>query len=208
VLVLVLQSIATLRRRSPSPSRYCTTTCARLSQLFWPSHDLKVHAGLNNMKISFSLVAVVFGTIGVAVASPVSPSTHLTTRKGPPKPPGPPGPPEASAAGMVGKCPVSFQWPFLPLAITKSAPEQKLMPLQTDCWNQAAADSTCDPNADDECLCGPFFDDVSVCTSSFCSIGENLGTFLMMGLIHKIDANRSLQRHWTLWNRHATEMTS
>jgi hypothetical protein len=58
-----------------------------------------LHFNSDKMKISLSLVAVVFGTVGVAIASPVTPSTPLTPRQGPPPPPGGPG--------MVGKCPVS-----------------------------------------------------------------------------------------------------
>ncbi|KAH7121217.1 hypothetical protein B0J11DRAFT_581966 [Dendryphion nanum] len=45
-----------------------------------------------------------------------------------------------------------------------------------DCWNEAAADSDCDPNEDDDCLCGPFFDNVTTCVSQTCSITDNLAT--------------------------------
>ncbi|KAH7382602.1 hypothetical protein DE146DRAFT_760439 [Phaeosphaeria sp. MPI-PUGE-AT-0046c] len=96
------------------------------------------------MKVSMSLAIVVFGIVGVSVASPVTPTSPLTRRQDV----------GIDVAG-VGQCP-------------------------TDCWNEAAANSSCDPNADDECLCGPFFDDVADCTSAFCNIGENLAALDFM----------------------------
>jgi hypothetical protein len=45
---------------------------------------------------------------------------------------------------------------------------------KTSCWNEAAANSDCDPNTDDDCLCGPFFDDVASCTAALCNFGDNL----------------------------------
>jgi hypothetical protein len=47
--------------------------------------------------------------------------------------------------------------------------------MQTDCWNESAAQAGCDPNVDDACLCGVFSDLVTSCVSETCSIEDNLG---------------------------------
>ncbi|KAF1913180.1 hypothetical protein BDU57DRAFT_532261 [Ampelomyces quisqualis] len=96
------------------------------------------------MKASLSLVTVVFGVVGITVASPVEPRAPTMKRADV----------GVNVAG-VGQCP-------------------------TDCWNEAAANAGCDPNADDSCLCGPFFDNVASCTSSLCNAGENLAALDFM----------------------------
>ncbi|KAH6872848.1 hypothetical protein BKA58DRAFT_438941 [Alternaria rosae] len=101
------------------------------------------------MRVTIAIVGAVVAT--VAVASPITSSSPLSRRQGPPGPKGPMGGPMGPGAGVAGAGPCPM-----------------------NCWNEAAVVAGCDPNADDSCLCGPFFDAVTSCSAATCSMGENL----------------------------------
>ncbi|RMZ73513.1 hypothetical protein GMOD_00008032 [Pyrenophora seminiperda CCB06] len=113
-------------------------------------------------------VPVMVMAAGVVLASPVTSTSSLVSRKAAPPPPPPPPPMPMPPKGKPQMMKPGMPGPGGTVA--------NVGPCPMDCWNQAAATAGCDPNADDKCLCGPFFDAVTSCTAAACSIGDNLST--------------------------------